>query len=59
MTQKITEQEILAKQTDNGGWTKATLASWGVPWPPPKGWKEALVQHGVPYRSKEGESSYG
>jgi hypothetical protein len=25
-------------------WTAATLAAWGVPWPPPKGWKAALLK---------------
>jgi hypothetical protein len=24
-------------------WTKATLAGWGVPWPPPSGWRSQLV----------------
>ena len=28
-------------RTDNGGWTRTQLAAWGVPWPPPKGWKSA------------------
>lgn len=39
--------EIEAARTPAGGWTKATLAQWGVPWPPPKGWKEALVSRAV------------
>jgi hypothetical protein len=39
--------EIDAAQTPRGGWTKAQLAEWGVPWPPQKGWKAALVKaHG-------------
>lgn len=25
-----------------GGWSQATLAAWGVPWPPPKGWRQDL-----------------
>lgn len=25
-----------------GGWTQSTLAAWGVPWPPPKGWRADL-----------------
>ena len=41
--------EIMAKQTERGGWTKRTLAKWGVPWPPPKGWKVFLLEHGAPY----------
>lgn len=23
-------------------WTKYTLATWGVPWPPPHGWRRGL-----------------
>ena len=30
--------------TKNGGYTKAQLASLGVPWPPPKGWKKKLIK---------------
>lgn len=35
-------EEIELARTPNGGWTKATLAKWGVPWPPPKGWRAKL-----------------
>jgi hypothetical protein len=28
--------------TVNGGWTREQLAGWGVPWPPPRGWKKRL-----------------
>lgn len=31
-----------AKQPDVGAWSAATLASWGVPWPPCKGWRTRL-----------------
>lgn len=31
-----------AGQTTAGGWTKAQLAAWGIPWPPPKGWRREL-----------------
>lgn len=41
---KITEEEIEGERTDRGGWTKETLAKWGVTWPPPKGWKRALIE---------------
>jgi len=37
------EREILSKRTLSGGWTKETLAEWGVSWPPQKGWKERLI----------------
>jgi hypothetical protein len=40
---KITEEEVMAKQTPAGGWTRAQLEEWGVPWPPPKGWKKGLT----------------
>lgn len=39
---KGNSEEIEAARTGNGGWTKEQLAAWGVPWPPPKGWKKAL-----------------
>ena len=35
--------EIEAARTSAGGWTRETLAGWGVPWPPPKGWKQKLL----------------
>ncbi|UFS65174.1 hypothetical protein LO749_00975 [Paracoccus denitrificans] len=40
---KVPEQEIEAAKTPNGGWTRETLAAWGVSWPPPKGWKAKLI----------------
>lgn len=39
----ITAEEIDAARTDNGGWTREQLSQWGVPWPPPKGWRRALL----------------
>ncbi len=39
----ITEKDIDAAKTAAGGWSRETLAAWGVPWPPPKGWKKALI----------------
>jgi hypothetical protein len=39
---RVTEEEIMSKQTARGGWTKAQLAEWGIGWPPPKGWKRKL-----------------
>jgi len=32
-------EDIEAAKTPHGGWTRAQLAQWGVPWPPPKGWR--------------------
>ena len=39
----VTAEEIEAKKTPAGAWTKAQLAEWGVSWPPQKGWKERLI----------------
>ena len=46
---QITEADIEAKRSAKGGFTRSTLAEWGVPWPPPSGWKKAIIEHGVPY----------
>ena len=32
-------------------WSRAQLAEWGVPWPPPKGWRKKLTD-GVYYRER-------
>lgn len=40
---KLTAEEIDAGKTVNGGWDRATLAAWGVGWPPPKGWRQMLI----------------
>ncbi|MGW2426766.1 hypothetical protein ACWC0C_47875 [Streptomyces sp. NPDC001709] len=34
--------EVAAAQTPNGGWSKNQLAEWGIPWPPPMGWRKHL-----------------
>ncbi|MEU4178025.1 hypothetical protein [Streptomyces sp. NPDC026589] len=34
--------EVAAAQTPDGGWTKKQLAEWGIPWPPPHGWRRYL-----------------
>lgn len=39
----ITLQQIEDGRTEAGGWKRKQLEAWGVPWPPPKGWKHALV----------------
>ena len=38
----VTDEQIEAGKSPRGGWTRKTLARWGVPWPPPKGWRTAL-----------------
>lgn len=39
----VSPEEIDAAMTPAGGFTKATLETWGVPWPPPKGWRARLI----------------
>lgn len=60
---EITEEEIESQKTLNGGWTRTTLAQWGVPWPPPKGWKAALIERGTPFQdmncNQDQENRYG
>jgi hypothetical protein len=45
---KVTKEEIEAAMTAKGGYTRATLAKWGVPWPPVQGWKERLINGELP-----------
>lgn len=40
---QVSLEDIEAAKTERGGWTKSTLAGWGIAWPPPQGWKAALV----------------
>ncbi|MFC7924794.1 hypothetical protein [Streptomyces cinereoruber] len=44
MTVLPSPEEIEAARTPAGGWKRDQLAAWGVPWPPPKGWKDELVK---------------
>lgn len=41
---KITEQVLETLKTQKGGYARETLALLGVPWPPKKGWKKALLK---------------
>lgn len=41
-TRFVSREEIEAARTPAGGWTKAQLAEWGVPWPPTRGWRSKL-----------------
>jgi hypothetical protein len=41
--------EVLAMaQTRNGGYTRAQLTAIGVPWPPPRRWKAAILGRRIP-----------
>ena len=44
MSEGISREEIEAARSSAGGWSRDQLAAWGVPWPPPKGWKRALIE---------------
>lgn len=41
---RLTKEQIEAGRSGRGGWTKRQLAQWGVPWPPPRGWRQALLK---------------
>ena len=41
---RMTEDEIEALKSPKGGFTRKALESVGVPWPPPTGWKQALLK---------------
>lgn len=43
MSNRLTLEQINAGKTPKGGWSKAQLAEWGVPWPPAKGWQQKLI----------------
>ena len=43
---RVSREEIEACRTPAGGYsfTRERLAAWGVPWPPPAGWRQALLR---------------
>ena len=43
MTRDQMAEKIESLKTPAGGWTKASLASLGVSWPPTSGWKAKLL----------------
>lgn len=45
---QLTEAIIESCKTASGGWTRKQLSDWGVPWPPPAGWKKKLIAKGSP-----------
>ena len=45
---RVSQEEIQKQTTPDGGFTKQTLAEWGVPWPPPKGWRKRLISFQSP-----------
>ncbi len=53
---KLTAKEIDAARSPKGGFTKETLVGWGIPWPPPKGWRQMLIDgQTVPQPGVDGE----
>lgn len=58
-TQQKNEKIIMLAMTEDGGFTRETLAGWGVPWPPPKGWKRALIRQGFPYKVMPPDGNLG
>lgn len=49
-SEAIRRRVIEGKRSNSGGWSKKQLAEWGVPWPPPKGWRACLEKNGFPYK---------
>jgi ribonuclease HI len=49
--------QIEAARTLKGGWTREQLAEWGVPWPPPAGWKRRLIQQWQGHREGSVEAA--
>jgi hypothetical protein len=41
---RLTREEVEAGRSPAGGFTRAQLAAWRVPWPPPSGWLQALLR---------------
>ena len=46
-------RSIDEKKSLRGGWTARTLKEWGVDWPPPAGWRRALVRGERPPEREE------
>lgn len=51
ITAAVSPEEIEKKSTGIHGFSRKLLAEWGVPWPPPKGWKDKLISN---YRASAG-----
>lgn len=43
---KYTVREIQSVRNQKGGYTRRRLEKLGVPWPPPKGWRKAILASG-------------
>lgn len=40
---KVTLEEVLAKRTPRGSFTRKQIEAWGVEWPPGRGWVKRLT----------------
>lgn len=40
---KLTREQIMAARTPKGGWTRKQIETWGLEWPPSRGWIERLT----------------
>ncbi len=55
---RLSREEIEVNTTPKGGYSKRQLAAWSVPWPPPKGWKKALIMgKEIPRKKNESPAS--
>lgn len=60
---KVTAAYVDGLISDKGGYSKKTLQSLGVPWPPKKGWEKRLIRsyhgevHGKPERASAHKDS--
>lgn len=53
---KLTAEQIDAEKSAKGGFDRATLAAWGIGWPPPKGWRQMLIDGApIPEPGRNGE----
>lgn len=49
MTELPSPEEVEAARSPKGGYSRAQLAAWGVPWPPPKGGRTSWPSDGRPH----------
>jgi hypothetical protein len=43
---KVAREEIWAARSPDGKFSREQLSVWGVPWPPPRGWIQAISRQG-------------
>lgn len=39
----VSREDIEQARSPKGGFSRAQLEQWGVPWPPPAGWLDRLI----------------